>query len=190
MHEGMIKDQSIPLPLVTNAKGLAFLTVVKAGFLVTGRLGTGLVLSRLPNGEWSAPSAIGTAGIGWGAQIGGELTDFVLILNTKSAVDMFKAQGQVKFGAELGVAAGPVGRVASGSIDAGPGGIAPCYSYSHSKGLFIGISLEGSVVASRPDVNRSFYGKEVAVAELLSGKEPLPVAGKPLYDALAKAMQR
>ena len=133
MYDGMIKDQSIPLPLLTNAKGLAFLTVVKAGFLISGRLGTGLVIARLPDGRWSAPSAIGTAGVGWGAQIGGEITDFVVILNTRAAVDMFCAQGQVTLGAELGVAAGPLGRVASGSIDAGPGGIAPCYSYSHSK---------------------------------------------------------
>ena len=60
----------------------------------------------------------------------------MLILNTQSAVDLFAGEGQIKFGAELGMAAGPVGRVAAGSIDAGLGGISPCYSYSHSKVIF------------------------------------------------------
>ncbi|KAF0700684.1 Aste57867_8862 [Aphanomyces stellatus] len=184
MLDGLIKDQSIPLPLLTNAQGIAFLTVLKVGFVVTGRLGTGLVLSKLADGSWSAPSAIGTAGIGWGAQVGGEVTDFVIILNTRAAVDTFCAQGQVNLGAELGVAAGPLGRVAAGSMEAGPGGIAPCYSYSHSKGLFIGISLEGSVIVARPDVNREFYGRDITAAELLSGQERPPVAAMPLYDAL------
>jgi lipid-binding SYLF domain-containing protein len=62
---------------------LQFLTVIKVGFVFTGRVGTGLVVARLPDGRWSAPSAIATAGVGWGAQIGGEITDFVIILNTK-----------------------------------------------------------------------------------------------------------
>ncbi|OQS05939.1 hypothetical protein THRCLA_01978 [Thraustotheca clavata] len=193
MYDGVIKDQSIPLPLVTNAKGIAFLTVLKAGFVVTGRVGTGLVIAKLPDGSWSAPSAIATAGIGWGAQIGGGVTDFVIILNTRSAVDTFCAQGQINMGAELGVAAGPLGRVAAGAMEAGialrPGGIAPCYSYSHSKGLFIGISIEGSIVVARPDVNREFYGKSVTAAELLSGQERRPVAAQPLYDALLAATQ-
>ncbi|KDO21977.1 hypothetical protein SPRG_21204 [Saprolegnia parasitica CBS 223.65] len=92
-------------------------------------------------------------------------------------------------GAELGVAAGPLGRVAAGAMEAGPGGIAPCYSYSHSKGLFIGISVEGSVVLARPDVNLEFYGKEVTAADLLSGRERPPVAAQPLYDALTMAVE-
>lgn len=64
-HAGVIQDQSIPLPLISNAKGLAFLTVAKAGFFVSGRFGTGLVIAKLPDHRWSAPSAIGTAGVGW-----------------------------------------------------------------------------------------------------------------------------
>lgn len=168
-----------------------FLTVIKVGFVFTGRIGTGLVVARLPDGRWSAPSAIGTAGVGWGAQIGGELTDFVIILNTKSAVDAFCSKGQVNMGAELGVAAGPVGRVAAGSLEASTDlAIAPCYSYSHSKGLFVGISLEGSVILSRPDINRQFYGREIQVGELLSGLTPPPVAASPLYEAIQGAIER
>ncbi|GLD98454.1 hypothetical protein PINS_up007151 [Pythium insidiosum] len=189
MYDGVIKDQSIPLPLLTKAKGIAFLTVIKVGFVITGRVGTGLVISRLPNGQWSAPCAIGTAGIGWGAQIGGELTDFVIILNNKRAVDAFTSKTQVSLGAELGVAAGPIGRTAAGSVEASADlDIAPCYSYSHSKGLFAGISLEGSVILTRPDINRAFYGRQITAAELLGGTEPSPVAATPLYEALHLAM--
>ncbi|TMW58706.1 hypothetical protein Poli38472_010265 [Pythium oligandrum] len=189
MYDGVIKDQSIPLPLLAKAKGIAFLTVIKVGFVLTGRVGTGLVISKLPDGRWSAPSAIGTAGIGWGAQIGGELTDFVIILNTKRAVDAFTSKGQVNLGAELGVAAGPLGRTAAGSVEASADlDIAPCYSYSHSKGLFAGISLEGSVILTRPDINRAFYGREVQATELLGGMEAPPNAATPLYEALHLAM--
>lgn len=190
MYDGVIKDQSIPLPLLTRAKGIAFLTVIKVGFVLTGRIGTGLVIARLPTGAWSAPSAIGTAGIGWGAQIGGELTDFVIILNKKRAVDAFCSKGQVNLGAELGIAAGPLGRTAAGSVEASADlDIAPCYSYSHAKGLFAGISLEGSVILTRPDINRAFYGRAVEATELLGGHEPSPVAAAPLYDALEQAMR-
>ncbi|KAF1330490.1 Sh3 domain-containing protein, partial [Globisporangium splendens] len=189
MYQGVIKDQSIPLPLITQAQGIAFLTVIKVGFVFTGRVGTGLVVARLPDGRWSAPSAIATAGVGWGAQIGGEITDFVIILNTKRAVDAFCSKGQVNLGAELGVCAGPVGRVASGGMEASSDlAVAPCYSYSHSKGLFVGISLEGSMILSRPDVNRAFYGRDVQVTELLRGMEPPPVAASPLYESIHLAM--
>lgn len=168
-----------------------FLTVIKVGFVFTGRVGTGLVISRLPDGRWSAPSAIGTAGVGWGAQIGGELTDFVIILNNRRAVDAFCSKGQINMGAELGISAGPVGRVAAGNIEASAGmDIAPCYSYSHSKGLFVGLSLEGSVILARPDINRAFYGRDIKAAELLNGVEPSPVAATPLYEALHAAMIR
>ena len=160
------------------------------GFIFTGRMGTGLVVARLPDGRWSAPSAIGTAGVGWGPQIGGEIIDFVIILNTQRAVESFCASGQVNLGAELGISAGPVGRV-TGVLEANATmDVVPCYSYSHSKGLYAGISLEGSVILSRPDINHSFYGKAVPVPNLLRGVEPPPIAAAPLYNAILAVMER
>ncbi|TDH66716.1 hypothetical protein CCR75_006576 [Bremia lactucae] len=188
--QGVIKDQSLPLPLLVRAKGIAFLTVIKMGFVFSGRFGSGLVIAKLPDGRWSAPSAIGTAGVGWGPQIGGEITEFVIILNTQQSVDAFCASGHVNLGAELGIAAGPVGCVASGALEASTYmEMTPCYSYSHSKGLFAGISLEGSVILSRPDINRLFYGKAVTVSSLLEGVEPPPVAAAPLYRIICAAME-
>lgn len=105
-----IKDGSVPIGLIAEAKGLAYLTVIKGGFILAPRVGTGLVISRLPNNKWSAPSAIGTIGLSWGALVGAEVTDYVIILNTKEAVDAFSGQGQVAIGAGIDVALGPVGR--------------------------------------------------------------------------------
>jgi lipid-binding SYLF domain-containing protein len=185
---GIISDKSIPTELLSKACGLAFLTVVKGGFIFAGRIGTGLVVAKLEDGRWSAPSAIATLGMSWGALIGGEITDFVLILNSPAAVDAFRSKRQVSMGAELGVAIGPLGRSGAGSVAVGGDlDYAPVYSYSHSKGLFAGISLEGAVVSTRSDVNRKFYGKDVDPKELLSGTIQPPPAGQPLYDAISVA---
>lgn len=91
----------IPRELMAGCYGLAFLTVLKAGFLFTGRIGTGLVVARLPDGGWSAPSAIAMSGMGWGFQLGGELTDVLLVLTTPSAVQAFSSSAQVAVGTEV-----------------------------------------------------------------------------------------
>jgi len=185
-------DISIPLDLLRNAKGLCFLTVVKAGFVISGRVGTGLVIARRPDGSWSPPTAIGTVGVGWGALIGGDITDYLLVLNTDGAVRSFGGtgtSGTVNLGAELGVAMGPVGRSATGNVQASDEGVHPVYAYAHSKGLFVGMSFEGSVVTSRPDVNAKFYGRPLEPAHILfDATVPQPRAAEPLYEALDLAM--
>ncbi|GME95527.1 unnamed protein product [[Candida] boidinii] len=103
-------DEIIPHEVLLNAKGLAIMTVLKAGFLFSGRAGSGVVVARLPDGSWSAPSALVTAGAGAGGQIGAELTDFVFILNTDAAVESFAQYGSVTLGGNVSVAAGPLGR--------------------------------------------------------------------------------
>ncbi|KAJ1957410.1 hypothetical protein GGI12_005033, partial [Dipsacomyces acuminosporus] len=136
----------------------------------------------LPDGGWSAPSAIGTAGAGVGGQIGAEMTDFVMILNTPSAVKAFSHGGNVTLGGNLSVSAGPLGRSAeaSGAIR----NVAPVFSYSKSKGLFAGVSLEGSVILERKDANAKLYGRPVRAQELLSGSVPPPPQADVLYRAL------
>jgi len=182
-------DKVIPPHIIQNAKGLVVMTVLKAGFLFSGRVGFGLVVARLPNGEWSAPSALGTGAFGAGLQIGAELTDFVIILTNQRAVDAFTYMGNVSIGAchacaaaataaarhgadalarapsrvrslggNLSVALGPVGRNAEAS---GTATLAPLLAYSKTKGLFAGISLEGTVFVERRDTNAAFYGKTV-----------------------------
>lgn len=181
-------QDTIPRELIQKARGIAFITILKAGFLFTGRIGTGLVIARLPDNSWSAPSAIAITGMGWGFQIGSELTDVVLILTTDGAVDAFCSSAQVSLGTELGVSVGPVGRSAGTDLHAGTKGASAAFSYAHSKGLFFGISLEASVIAARPDVNRMFYGLEVSPRKLLKGEHPRPRAAEPLYQALNEVM--
>ncbi|KAJ2538744.1 hypothetical protein EV175_006423, partial [Coemansia sp. RSA 1933] len=136
----------------------------------------------LPDGNWSAPAAIGLAGAGVGGQIGAELTDFVMILTTDSAVKAFSHGGNVTLGANLGVAAGPWGRSAeaSGAVR----NLAPVLSYSRSKGLFAGVSLEGSAIIGRKDANEKLYGRKLTAEQLLRGEQPPPPEAAPLYRAL------
>jgi len=177
-------EEKIPKEMLDIAKGVVFLTVAKMGFMFTGRYGTGLVISRLPNGTWSAPSAITISGMGWGLQVGAEVTDVMLILSTELAVETFKSRGQVSIGAELGVSAGPYGRSVESDLTAGNKGAAHAFSYAHSQGLYFGASLEACAIGQRKDVNRTFYGERVSASKLLSGEHPIPLGAEPLYKAL------
>jgi lipid-binding SYLF domain-containing protein len=184
-NSALAADRSIPLDLLNHAKGLCFLTVLKIGCVVSGRVGTGLIIARRDNGSWSPPSAVGTVGLGYGAQIGGDITNYIIVLTTAKSIAAFASRGTVNLGAELGVAVGPLGRSAMGNLNAGETGIAAAYCYAHSKGLFFGISLEGSVLATRSDVNAKFYGKQVDTYNLLfENQNWTPRAAQPLYDAL------
>ncbi len=97
-------DKVIPPHVLAGAKGLAILTVLKAGFLGSARYGNGIVVSRLADGSWSAPSAIGLGGAGFGGQIGFELTDFVFVLNDAAAVRTFSQQGSLTLGGNVSIA--------------------------------------------------------------------------------------
>ncbi|XP_057353472.1 SH3 domain-containing YSC84-like protein 1 isoform X2 [Manis pentadactyla] len=103
-------DKIIPAHVIAKAQGLAVLSVIKAGFLVTARGGSGIVLARLPDGRWSAPSAIGIAGLGGGFEIGVEVSDLVIILNYDRAVEAFAKGGNLTLGGNFTVAVGPLGR--------------------------------------------------------------------------------
>lgn len=165
-------------------QGLAILTVIKAGFLGSARFGSGLVVARLPDGSWSAPSAIATGGAGFGGQIGFELTDFVFILNDASAVKTFSQAGSLTLGGNVSIAAGPVGRNAEAAGAASLRSVAGIFSYSKTKGLFAGVSLEGSVIIERKDANTKLYGRQISAKELLSGAERPPPQAHPLLSIL------
>ncbi|KAL4146874.1 hypothetical protein PRNP1_010630 [Phytophthora ramorum] len=184
---GADSDRYIPVNFLKRAQGIAFLTVIKAGLLITAKIGTGIVIAKLDDGSWSAPAAIGTAGIGGGLEGGGELIEFMIIMGSKNAVKVFH-RTQVNVGGGLSVAVGPYGRDALAQAAASRGGFNANYSYSHSRGLFAGISLHGAVITARTEMNSNFYGQKLTPEEILSGTVPHPRAAKPLYDALDKAM--
>eukprot|EP00349_Pseudokeronopsis_sp_Brazil_P005140 CAMPEP_0202967928 /NCGR_PEP_ID=MMETSP1396-20130829/12979_1 /ASSEMBLY_ACC=CAM_ASM_000872 /TAXON_ID= /ORGANISM="Pseudokeronopsis sp., Strain Brazil" /LENGTH=276 /DNA_ID=CAMNT_0049693567 /DNA_START=421 /DNA_END=1248 /DNA_ORIENTATION=- len=181
-------EEKIPRELLDIAKGVVFLTILKAGFMFTGRYGTGIVLAKLPDGRWSAPSALMLTGLGWGLQIGAEVTEVLLILSTDQAVNTFKSKAQVSVGAELGVSVGPIGRSIESDVTAGSKGAAHAFSYAQSKGLFFGASLEAAGIAARPDVNRAFYGEKISISSLLDGDFPPPKGADPLYRAINEVL--
>ncbi|KAL0011450.1 hypothetical protein SO802_006558 [Lithocarpus litseifolius] len=186
-----VPEKKIPDAILRQAKGLAIITVVKVGMMVTYNIGTGLVVARREDGSWSPPSAISTFGMGWGAQAGGELTDFIIVLRTTDAVKTFSGNVHLSIGAGMSAAVGNVGRAAEADLRAGDGGYAACYTYSCSKGAFVGCSFEGSLVTTRTKENSRFYGSQSLNAlDILLGSLPRPPAAAILYNALADIYQK
>ena len=195
----------IPAKLLQQAKGIAIVTSAKGGLGFAGfEFGTGLVVARRNDGssldDWSAPCAIGIGGFAWGALIGAQVSDHVFLLMTEDAVRLFSSEKgrSIQLGADIGVALGPLGRSAEADLGAsslsrtldgtnrvGPS-IAPIYTYSLSKGLYAGLSLDGRILMTRDRVNEKFYGRTISAYEILSGQVPSPPAAQPLYDALKR----
>jgi lipid-binding SYLF domain-containing protein len=106
----------------------------------------------------------------------------VIVLNTPEGVNAFAKGGNVTLGAGMSIAAGPVGRTVEGSVTLQ----AAMYTYSRSQGAFAGVSLEGTVIATRDDANAEFYGKQVTATDILSGKVTPPKGAEPLLKVLSK----
>ena len=176
-----VPEKAIPQAVLKDARGLAIMTVIKAGFGFSGRGGTGVVVARTRQG-WSGPSAIGTGGAGFGLQIGAEVTELVLILNTDAAVQAFSHNVNFTLGGDISVAAGPLGRHAEVGITP----VAAIYTYSRSQGLFAGVSLEGTVIGTRNDANAEYYGRRATPEEILSGRVPPPPGAQKLVQVLTR----
>jgi lipid-binding SYLF domain-containing protein len=175
-----MRERAIPRDVLRHARGLAIMSVLKAGFIFSGKGGQGVVVARTPHG-WSGPSFIATGGAGWGLQAGAQVTDFVIVLNNDAAVQAFSRGGNVTIGADVSAAAGPVGRTASGAITPR----AAVYTYSKSKGLFAGVSLEGAVIGTQRESNFRYYGQPVRADGILSGEVRPPPGAAPLRRALS-----
>lgn len=174
----------IPPEVLRNAKGLVILTVLKAGFLFSGRAGSGVIIARLPDGSWSPPTAVITGGAGVGGQIGAELTDFVFVLNSKAAVDSFSQFGSITLGGNVSLAAFTLGRNAEAAAAASMKSAAAVFAFSKTKGLFAGISLEGSAIIERREANRKFYGNNCKARNILAGRVEAPAGVEPLFRIL------
>lgn len=178
---------SIPKAVLQNAQGLAIFTILKLGFVWSGKAGSGVVLARLADGTWSAPSCIATGGVGFGLQIGADFSEFVVVLNSEEAVRAFATTGNLTIGGNLSAAVGPIGTGAA--VNASLLHPAPLFTYSKNKGLFAGISLEGTALIERKDTNEAFYGQRIPSLDILLGKVPPPEAASNLYDVIETAEQ-
>ncbi|XP_061745748.1 SH3 domain-containing YSC84-like protein 1 isoform X2 [Nerophis ophidion] len=175
-------DKLIPAHVIARAEGLAIISVVKAGFVITARGGSGVVIARLADRRWSAPSAIGIAGLGGGFEIGVEVSDLVIILNQRRAIDAFTKGGNLTLGGNCTVAVGPVGR--NVEADVALRNMSAIYTYCRSRGLFAGISLEGSYLIERKDTNRKFYARNLRASAILNGDVEPPQECYDLYHIL------
>lgn len=172
-------EREIPRHVLRDARGLAILTVTKGGFIWSGRGGHGVVVARTKHG-WSGPSFIRTGGVGFGAQIGAEVTEYVLVLNTPAAVQAFAKDACIELGGSLSVAAGPMGR----NAEAGVTPMAAVYTYSRSQGLFAGASLEGSVLGTNKKANQHYYHAQISADSILRGSGNKPASSGQLLSSL------
>eukprot|EP00618_Florenciella_parvula_P001441 CAMPEP_0119477530 /NCGR_PEP_ID=MMETSP1344-20130328/7629_1 /TAXON_ID=236787 /ORGANISM="Florenciella parvula, Strain CCMP2471" /LENGTH=521 /DNA_ID=CAMNT_0007511539 /DNA_START=187 /DNA_END=1752 /DNA_ORIENTATION=- len=184
--EAVVEDHSIVEDLLRNAQGLLFITVAKMAFIGGIRVGTGLLVTRANTSRgWSAPCAVGSWGLSFGAEVGLETSDMIIpICSAKSLSHFTRGGGHMMMGGEAGLALGPVGRTITREVSASGAGTSSTKGYSHSKGIYGGIALQGAYVKVRKDVNQKFYGYDITPAQLLSGHTPVPPAAKSLYDAL------
>jgi len=157
----------------------------KGGFIFAGSGGAGLLVAKdAESNEWTAPAFYGMGSASVGFQIGGSRSEVILLLMTQKALDALLTTS-AKLGGEIAVAAGPVGH---GLGEAGAN--ADVLSYARSKGLFAGVSLEGSVIKPSEDRNRGFYGKSVSPLDILVRHSVEPGAARALIDAIARATKR
>src|SRR5699024_9027638 len=183
-----IPENAIPETLLRQAYGIAIIpSVLKAGFVVGGQYGKGILSVRTASGKWSHPVFIKLAGASLGWQIGASSTDIILVFKSQRSVDRI-VNGQVTLGADASVAAGPVGRSASAQTNLRLN--AEIYSYSRSRGLFAGVALQVGVVSIPHDDIQRYYGGNVSTINILRQGDinTLPPAGKRLIYTLNQYM--
>jgi|TARA_B100001971_G_scaffold215172_1_gene258814 lipid-binding SYLF domain-containing protein len=184
INPALIKvDEQIPKQILKDAKGIVILTIVKTGLIINGSVGTGIILIKQDNQsqdnesqdnqsqegqQWSGPSAVGMCGLSIGLQLGLEKVDVIIVLNTDDAVQQFMKSNQVTLGGEASISVGPVGRDAEVALGLTTRGVEPMYSYSKSKGLYAGLSVEGKILMLREACNYKFYNQIIPVRQILS----------------------
>ena len=181
-------DNGIPRDLLNKAECVVvFPSVKKAAFVVGASYGRGVMTCRAGEnfrGPWTAPAMFAMEGGSFGLQIGGEATDFVLlIMNEQGAKSVMSSK--VKIGGDASAAAGPVGRTTSAETDIVMK--AEILSWSRARGVFAGVSLTGSTLRSDDDANKNLYGKELSAKQIILQREAqTPAAGKQLIALLDK----
>ena len=180
-----IPENSIPEELMARAHGIAVIPhVVKGAFGIGGQWGKGLMSQRRENGSWSPPAFIEIGGGSFGLQIGVQASDIVLVFTDEDGLKGL-LKGKLKLGADASATAGPVGRKAEIGTDVLLR--SAVFAYSRSKGLFAGISLDGSVIGIDDSANGKVYGKNVTGEQILLGKAVQTNATvEPLMNALQK----
>lgn len=186
----------IPREVLNNAIGIVVFSTARIGMHISGTTGSGIIIARLPDGSWSPPSGISVHGVSAGIGAGLVVCHCVCIINTKEGIAHF-TEKRASLGSSVAIAAGPFGAVGEsakgGSSEAAQlngnasGPVKPVLSYVKSSGLFVGVSIDGTVISERSSANASFYGKKVTVDQVLKGDVPHPQGTEVLLDVLRSA---
>lgn len=177
-------DKAIPENLFSKAYCVVVIpNMVKAGFIFSGKYGRGFASCRKPGGGWTSPAGMRIEGGGFGLQVGGAATDLVLLVMSKRGMRGLLSS-KFTLGGEISAAAGPVGRDTTAQTD--PSMRADILSWSRSRGIFGGISLQGGTLRSDSDANKAIYGTEIASADILRGRVHRPLESNPLTPELVK----
>jgi lipid-binding SYLF domain-containing protein len=164
-----------------QAKGvLIYPQVLKAGFFLGGSGGTGVLLVRGPNNDWSQPAFYTVGSVSFGVQFGGQESAVVILINSQKAVDGLMANS-VKLGGDVSAAVGPVGVGQAANVTA------DFVSYAKAKGAFMGMSVEGSVLDVRATLNHAYYGKDVTPIDIVSKRSVSSAHAAGLRKAVAAA---
>jgi len=167
----------IPKKLFTASVAVVLISVVEVGFMVSGSIGTGIIMKRnSTTGKWSHPVACGLTGLGWGFLVGGSLKDLIVFIFDNDTLNaMAYDKVGVKVGGQLEATIGTTGRSTNMDFTVSNQGIGNTISYSFSKGAFLGISVEGAVIGARHKINQSFYNRPtITPDEIFMGGVDLP----------------
>jgi lipid-binding SYLF domain-containing protein len=165
--QGMMGDNQYPglVDLCTRAKAIIIVpNLIRAAFFFGGRGGNGVMLVRGADGKWSPPAFYTLGGISWGLQIGGQSSELVIAVMTDKGLDSIMSR-EVTLGGDAGIAVGELGKGVNASTAMGLK--SDMYAFARSEGLFVGVSLEGSVIAPRETWNQQLYGQDASPQGIL-----------------------
>lgn len=179
--------KKIPTEVIQKAKGLAIFTTMRTGLWISGAGGSGVLVARTASGEWSPPSGIMLHTAGLGFLVGVDIYDCVVVINTEKALQAF-TKIRCTVGGEISAVAGPVGigAVLETEIHKRQ---APVWNYLKSRGIYVGVQIDGTVIVERTDENARFYGERIAAADILAGKVRHPPFEIKTLMATIKAAQ-
>jgi lipid-binding SYLF domain-containing protein len=186
LHEIMATpDKGIPEEVLSGAKCVAVVPhMIKGGFVFGAQHGRGVATCRLPRGGWSAPAFFALTGGSWGAQIGAEGIDLVMLIMNQKGMDQLLSS-KFEIGASASAAAGPVGRHAAAGTDWKLD--TEILTYSRAKGAFAGVTLNGTKIAQDKDSTVAYYGKDLPLAATLRGRVPVPASARSFIAAVSRA---
>jgi lipid-binding SYLF domain-containing protein len=177
-------ENAVPPALLGRAYAVAVIpSVIKAGFMIGGTYGKGVIVARRSDGTWSNPAFVQLTQGSFGFQAGAQSTDLILVFKSQRALDGLSS-GKITLGGDASIAAGPVGRQATAATDLQMQ--SEIYSYARSRGFFAGVSLQGGVLSMDRKANGAYYQGESNPARILTDATiPAPISGRRFLDTLA-----